>query len=124
MDMMVLASSDVVLATRRSSFVQTIPMSMVTGKPTEQRKVKAPYCEISEDEALDMTCHETYMDWCCCSTCLGKDGGEDDSKLRRNNEYIKQLRPDLWDMPASQLYQEKPKTRKGKRRRRTRKGAA
>ena len=119
MDMMLLAFSDIVLATRRSSFVQTIPMSVVTGKPRKERKVAKPYCEISEDETLTMTCHETYMDWCCCSSCVNWPGVDDIEKPpRRSHEYIKQLRPDLWDTPAIELYQNKVKKQKKKRRRR------
>ena len=117
MDMMILASSDVVIATRRSSFVQTIPLSIVTGKPKNQRKVAAPYCEVSQDASLQMTCHESYMNWCCCSSCILEEEHErrrQEKKPKRNTEYVKQLRPDLWDMPALELYQKKMKpTRPG-----------
>jgi len=113
MDMMILASSDVVVATRRSSFVQTIPLSMVTGKPRQERKVAAPYCEISQDSLLQMTCHESYMDWCCCSHCVQ---GEDDfdeqqrqkrgktKKRKQNYEYVKQMQPEAWNIPPKELY--------------------
>ena len=113
MDMMILASSDVVVATRRSSFVQTMPLSIVTGKPKDQRKVAAPYCEVSQDASFQMTCHESYMDWCCCSSCVA---GEDQERLeqdkppKRNAEYIKQMQPNMWDMPLLELYKKKIKS--------------
>lgn len=116
MDMMILAASDVVIATRRSSFVQTIPLSMVVGKPKEQRKVLAPYCEISQDSTLNMTCHETYMDWCCCAECIQQEEEErqqTNPQQKRNSvsEYVKQLRPDLWKTPVMELYQKQLKTK-------------
>ena len=112
MDMMILASSDVVVATRRSSFVQTMPLSIVTGKPKDHRKVAAPYCEVSQDASFQMTCHESYMDWCCCSSCVA---GEEQERLvqnkppKRNAEYVKQMQPDMWDMPLLELYKKKIK---------------
>jgi hypothetical protein len=124
MDIMLLASSDIVIATRRSSFVQTIPLTMVTNKSVAERKqtttTKYSYCEISEDSNLTMTCHATYMDWCCCEACALRNEDHHDTngipktKKRRqrpirNNEYVKQLKTELWDVPAFELYQRKMK---------------
>jgi hypothetical protein len=112
MDMMLLAMSDVVVATRRSSFVQTLPLSIVTGTPKATRKVARPYCEISQDASLQMTCHESYMDWCCCATCVEAEDKErreaDHKTTKRPLEYVKQLRPDLRVQSAAEQYDMKP----------------
>jgi Nodulation protein Z (NodZ) len=107
MDMMLIAMSDVVVATRRSSFVQTLPLSIVTGTTQAKRKVASPYCEISQDDSLQLTCHESYMDWCCCASCVEAEDKErlQASKSKHPLEYIKQLRPDLREKSAEELYE-------------------
>jgi len=61
-DMILLSYSDVLIAGRMSSFVQTMPMSLVFGR--DQQKVTTPKCELNVDASW-MTCSKTYMEWCC-----------------------------------------------------------
>lgn len=58
-DMMLLALSDVVLATRYSSFVQSMPISVACGRSN----FPTPYCEL--EISGRMNCFESFMDWCC-----------------------------------------------------------
>lgn len=65
MDMMLLATTDVVIAGRPSSFTQSLPMSIVLSR--DQRKTPKAYCEISID-ANQFQCFETLSEWCCRGT--------------------------------------------------------
>jgi len=58
-DMMLLSLSDVVVASRYSSFVQSMPLSVSLGRS----KFPTPYCEMSAKANLD--CFESAMQWCC-----------------------------------------------------------
>ncbi|CAB9511711.1 expressed unknown protein [Seminavis robusta] len=62
-DMMLLASTDVLIAGQFSSFSQTMPLNVVLGKPKEQKKVRRPYCEV-HGEGKWFDCYEDQMDWC------------------------------------------------------------
>jgi len=69
MDMMILASADVVIAGRPSSFTQSLPMSIALSRrrrPPEWPKKKAlrPYCEVSLD-GQTYQCFQDSYDWCC-----------------------------------------------------------
>ncbi len=61
-DMILLSHSNVLIAGRISSFVQSMPMSLVFGR--KNQKVKEPNCELNLD-ASDMICSSTYLEWCC-----------------------------------------------------------
>jgi hypothetical protein len=63
LDMILLSSTDVVIAGQYSSFSQTMPMQLALGKPQEQRKVEKTFCEVL-NEGTDMQCHRDQMDWC------------------------------------------------------------
>jgi hypothetical protein len=65
MDMMLLATTDVVIAGRPSSFTQSLPMSVVLSR--HPRKTPKAYCEISID-ANQYQCFETMYEWCCRGT--------------------------------------------------------
>jgi hypothetical protein len=52
-DMILLSHADVLIAGRMSSFVQTMPMSLVFGRSPEESKVSTPKCEVNLD-ASDM----------------------------------------------------------------------
>jgi hypothetical protein len=64
MDMLLLSYADVVVAARPSSFVQSMPMSLVLATPEESRKVSHPYCEFNPSGEA-MQCYKDYRDWCC-----------------------------------------------------------
>jgi hypothetical protein len=81
-DMLLLSHADIVVASRPSSFVQTLPMSLAFGKPKQDRVFQEVYCEIisqseltvnktlgSQEEWTEsdptMQCYESYEDWCC-----------------------------------------------------------
>ena len=59
-DMMLLASCDMLLATKVSSFSHTMAMSLVLGRP--DRKPEAKYCEMRGDE---LDCFTDVNQWCC-----------------------------------------------------------
>ena len=61
-DMILLSHADVLIAGRISSFVQTLPMSLVFGR--NKQKVTTPHCELNVD-ASRMICSTTYNEWCC-----------------------------------------------------------
>lgn len=61
-DMILLSHADILIAGRMSSFVQTLPMSLVFGR--NQQKVTTPHCELNID-ASRMICSKTYNEWCC-----------------------------------------------------------
>ncbi len=65
MDMMLLASTDVVVAGRPSSFTQSLPMSVVLAR--RKRKTSHTYCEVSPN-AEEYRCFEDFHDWCCRGT--------------------------------------------------------
>lgn len=65
MDMMLLATTDVVIAGRPSSFTQSLPMSVVLSR--HQRKTPKAYCEVSIN-ADQFQCFETLYEWCCRGT--------------------------------------------------------
>ncbi|CAB9529251.1 expressed unknown protein [Seminavis robusta] len=62
-DMMLLASTDVLIAGQFSSFSQSMPLNVVLGKPKEQKKLSRPYCEV-HGEGKWFDCYEDQMDWC------------------------------------------------------------
>ena len=63
MDMMLLASTDVLIAGRPSSFTQSLPMSVVLSR--NRRKIQHDaYCEVSPD-ATAHQCFDDLFDWCC-----------------------------------------------------------
>ena len=64
MDMMILASTDIVVAGRPSSVTQSLPMSVVLARSTDQRRAQSPYCEISSDGSA-YQCFDNARDWCC-----------------------------------------------------------
>lgn len=80
-DMLLLSHTDVVVAARPSSFVQTMPMSIAFGKPRNSRVMHDVYCEIIPkfEEMFDnseernqwvetdpaIQCFDTYESWCC-----------------------------------------------------------
>lgn len=63
-DMLILSHTDVVVASRPSSFTQTLPMSLVLDTPKEGRNVLYPFCEFNL-AGTEMRCYEDYLDWCC-----------------------------------------------------------
>ena len=58
-DMMLLAMSDIVVATRCSSFVHSMPINLVL----RRSEFPTPFCEISKSGKL--SCFESFMRWCC-----------------------------------------------------------
>lgn len=67
-DMMILSHADIVIAPKVSSFTQTMPMSIVGGKPSENRKVQASFCQV---ERKELKCYKSIQDWCCNSPLRG-----------------------------------------------------
>jgi hypothetical protein len=63
-DMFVLSHEDVVVAARPSSFVQSLPMSLVFDKLKKSRSVIRIYCE-TKHIGSELRCFENYIDWCC-----------------------------------------------------------
>jgi hypothetical protein len=63
-DMALLSHADVVVAARRSSFVQSVPLSLSLSRPLFKRKVNQTYCEVSEN-ATEFQCFASYREWCC-----------------------------------------------------------
>lgn len=63
-DMLILSHTDVVVAARPSSFTQTLPMTLVLGKPKETRSVKHGFCEFNL-AGTEMRCFPDYLNWCC-----------------------------------------------------------
>jgi len=74
-DMALLSYSDVLIATKYSSFTQALPMSLVLGRPESERTVKDGYCEVidANDDGkkegigpdLHLYCYNSYMQNCC-----------------------------------------------------------
>eukprot|EP00980_Cylindrotheca_fusiformis_P009328 scaffold2047_cov129-Cylindrotheca_fusiformis.AAC.7 len=71
-DMLLLSYSDVVIAAAYSSFPQSLPLSLVLGRPDEERAVKDTYCEVvtnwgdnETEPELEMDCYDYLMKWCC-----------------------------------------------------------
>ena len=64
MDMILLSHADLLISARVSSFVQTMPMSLVFGRPADQQKVQQPVCELNLN-ASAIFCSESFMQWCC-----------------------------------------------------------
>jgi hypothetical protein len=62
MDMILLSHADLLIAARMSSFVQTMPMSLVFGRT--KKKVRTPKCELNFN-ATELICSKTFLDWCC-----------------------------------------------------------
>ena len=62
MDMILLSHADILIASRMSSFVQTMPMSLVFGR--SDGKIAKPNCELNF-EASKMICSSSYLEWCC-----------------------------------------------------------
>jgi hypothetical protein len=62
MDMMLLASTDFLIAGRPSSFTQSLPMSVVLGRHSENGEHR--YCEVAPN-ASQYHCFSDYQDWCC-----------------------------------------------------------
>jgi hypothetical protein len=58
-DMLLLAMSDVVVATRCSSFVHSMPINLAL----RRSDFPTPFCEISNSGKL--SCFESFMRWCC-----------------------------------------------------------
>lgn len=67
MDMMILASTDIVVAGRTSSFTQSLPMGVALSKDSKDRKLARTYCEVSPNATL-YRCYEDFYDWCCHGT--------------------------------------------------------
>jgi hypothetical protein len=59
MDLIMLSSASIVIAARPSSFVQSMPMSLLLGRGDT-------YCEIPPN-AVYMNCYRNFRDWCCGS---------------------------------------------------------
>jgi hypothetical protein len=76
-DMMILSQTDIVLAPKHSSFTQTMPLSVVLGRPkrrhTSRKTIAAPFCETiatqsrkkKQTTGTDFQCYESVQDWCC-----------------------------------------------------------
>ena len=87
-DMLLLSHADIVIATKPSSFVQTLPMSIAFGRNIDDRKLPNVYCEVipqfeqilligrdgidangTKTEWVETTpklqCYKSYTDWCC-----------------------------------------------------------
>jgi hypothetical protein len=72
-DLLLLSYSDVVIAASYSSFPQSLPLSLVLGRPEEERTVKNSYCEVivkygNNTEAepdMNLYCYDYMMNWCC-----------------------------------------------------------
>jgi hypothetical protein len=72
-DLLLLSYSDVVIAAAYSSFPQSLPLSLVLGRPEEERTVKDSYCEVivkygNNTEAepdMNLYCYDYMMKWCC-----------------------------------------------------------
>ncbi|KAL3939839.1 MAG: hypothetical protein SGBAC_005517 [Bacillariaceae sp.] len=77
-DMVLLSYSDVLIATQYSSFVQSMPMSLVLGRPESERTVQDGYCEVIDENddgskegmgpMLQLYCYHSYMQNCCGTT--------------------------------------------------------
>jgi hypothetical protein len=75
-DLLLLSYSDVVIAAAYSSFPQSLPLSLVLGRPEEERTVKDAYCEVivkygnnTESEPdMNLYCYDHMMKWCCGAT--------------------------------------------------------
>jgi len=59
-DMMILSSANIVIAARPSSFVQSMPQSMVFSR----RGTNKAFCEFTLD-ASKVYCYDNYREWCC-----------------------------------------------------------
>jgi hypothetical protein len=62
-DMMLLSSADIVIASRPSSFVQSMPQALVFGA----RRSPRPFCEMPPDASW-FKCYATYREWCCTTS--------------------------------------------------------
>jgi hypothetical protein len=67
MDMIILASADIVVAGRPSSFTQSLPMGVALARSADQRKTQHTYCEVSVDGRA-VHCYQDFHDWCCHGT--------------------------------------------------------
>lgn len=61
-DMVLLSSVDLLVAGQYSSFSQTMPMSIVFGQPSGERKFNTPFCELYK-EGVDILCHSDPLEW-------------------------------------------------------------
>lgn len=61
-DMMILSHVDVLIAGRPSSFIQSLPLSLLFTKT--KRKAKRQYCELNQ-KADEIRCYNSIQDWCC-----------------------------------------------------------
>jgi hypothetical protein len=75
-DMMLLSSSDIVIAARPSSFVMSMPQAMAFGRNTDkdQKPKHPPFCELPPDGSW-FRCYDTYRDWCCTTSTQEVVGG-------------------------------------------------
>ncbi|CAJ1968934.1 unnamed protein product [Cylindrotheca closterium] len=80
-DMVILSYADVVLAIKYSSFTQSLPASIVMGRPLAERTIKDSFCEfidVTKEEGSPVTvfanetapifevhCYDQVMRWCC-----------------------------------------------------------
>jgi len=78
-DMVLLSHADVVLAIKYSSFTQSLPASIVMGRPLEERTIKDSFCEfidITKERGISVVtnetapifevhCYDQVMRWCC-----------------------------------------------------------
>jgi hypothetical protein len=71
-DQLILSHADIVMAAKTSSFTQSLPLSLVTGRvqypdsphnqPRRRVFIKKPFCE---GVPPNMVCFESVGDWCC-----------------------------------------------------------
>jgi hypothetical protein len=66
-DMILLSHADAVIATRPSSFTQTLPLSLVFDSSMGFGRTPKEFCEVNA-ATTDMRCYRSYMDWCCNGT--------------------------------------------------------
>lgn len=65
-DQMLLSHTDVLITGMRSSFTQTLPLSLAFGRT--ERKVETPFCEVRGDQGDALDCFKSYLHWCCNDT--------------------------------------------------------
>mmetsp|Transcript_7906 Transcript_7906/g.12094 ORF Transcript_7906/g.12094 Transcript_7906/m.12094 type:complete len:443 (-) Transcript_7906:369-1697(-) len=64
-DIMLLGRSDIAIAARPSSFIQTLPLTLALSR--KENLTTPSYCEFNYN-ATSMRCFHSYHDWCCHGT--------------------------------------------------------
>jgi hypothetical protein len=91
-DMMILSHADIVIAAAESSFTQSMPLSMVLGRPRPRKKrekIPAPFCEVKAAASGGniMQCYESHDAW----SCQGIQGTQ---KGKLQNQVFRDVAPD------------------------------